>query len=74
MRVMVLFDVPQPANEDETFSPEILRRQEFKSTENVLQSLRKLGHAVEILAVFDNVAPILEKVKSVQPECRLQHD
>ena len=54
MRVMVLFD---------------LRQQASKPTEaDVLQSLRNLGHAVETLAVFDDVAPILERVKSFNPD------
>jgi D-alanine-D-alanine ligase len=34
---------------------------------DVLQSLRNLGHAVETLAVFDDVTAIVEKVKGFNP-------
>jgi D-alanine-D-alanine ligase len=69
MRVMVLFDLARPAEDGETFSPETLREREVKPMEaDVLQSLCNLGHAVETLAVFDDVVPIIEKVKSFEPD------
>ena len=69
MRVMVLFDLTRPAEAGESFSPQSLREQEFKPTEaDVLHSLCALGHAVETLAVFDDVVPIVEKVKSFSPD------
>jgi D-alanine-D-alanine ligase len=69
MRVMVLFDLARPAEDGETFSPEILREQESKPMEaDVLQSLCNLGHAVETLAVFDDIAPIIKGVKSFDPD------
>ena len=69
MRVMVLFDLTRPPQASESFSPETLREQEFKPTEaDVLRSLCALGHAVETLAVFDDVVPIVEKVKSFDPD------
>jgi D-alanine-D-alanine ligase len=69
MRVMVLFDLARPAEEGETFSPEVLRAQESKPMEaDVLQSLCNLGHAVRTLAVFDDVAPIVESVKEFDPD------
>ncbi len=69
MRVMVLFDVTRPTVVGESFSPQSLREREFKPTEaDVLHSLCRLGHAVETLAVFDDVVPIVEKVKSFSPD------
>jgi D-alanine-D-alanine ligase len=69
MRVLVLFDLARPAEDGEAFSPEILRQQELKPMEaDVLESLCNLGHAVEALAVFDDVAPIVDKVKSFDPD------
>lgn len=69
MRVMVLFDLTRPAEAGESFSPESLREQEFKPTEaDVLHSLCALGHSVETLGVFDDVVPIVEKVKSFDPD------
>ncbi len=69
MRVMVLFDLTRPTEAGESFSPRSLREQEFKPTEaDVLHSLCRLGHAVETVAVFDDVVPIVEKVKSFSPD------
>ncbi len=69
MRVMVLFDLTRPTEAGESFSPRSLREEEFKPTEaDVLHSLCRLGHAVETLAVFDDVVPIVEMVKSFDPD------
>lgn len=69
MKVLVVFDIARRAAADETFSPRELKEQEDKETEaDVLTCLKRLGHEVETLAVFDDVLPIVEKVKSFAPE------
>ncbi len=46
-----------------------MKEEEDKPTEaDVLACLQRLGHDVETLAVFDDVACIVEKLKSFAPE------
>ena len=69
MKVLVVFDIARRAAAGETFSARDLKEQEDKETEaDVLTCLKRLGHEVETLAVFDDVLPIVEKVKSFAPE------
>ena len=69
MRILVLFDVHRPIGPDETFSVRSLRTEEEKPTEaDVLACLRKLGHEVETLAVYDDVKVVLEKKDTFKPD------
>lgn len=69
MKVLVLFDLPRRTDPTETFSPQVLKEQEDKPTEaDVLQSLARMGHAVESMAVFDDIAAIIDKLKSFEPD------
>lgn len=69
MKILILFDLHRAPKEDEEFSPKTLRKEEGKPTEaDVLDSLRRLGHDTETLAVFDNVVTIVEKVKAFAPD------
>ncbi|HTW67436.1 MAG TPA: ATP-grasp domain-containing protein [Bryobacteraceae bacterium] len=69
MKVLVLFDVAYRAAAAAEFSPQALKEEEGKPTEaDVLAGLQRLGHEVETLAVFDDVACIVEKLKSSAPE------
>ena len=70
MKVLVLFDVAHPGTAaTSTLSPEELKEQEDKQTEaDVLECLKRLGHEVQALAVFDDVSPIIEKVKCFAPD------
>jgi D-alanine-D-alanine ligase len=69
VKVLVLFDLARPPAEGETFSPKELREKEGKATEaDVLTCLGKLGHEVETLPVFSDVASIVEKIKTYAPD------
>jgi D-alanine-D-alanine ligase len=70
VKVLVLFDVAYHAVAAAgTFSPQELKEQEDKPTEaDVLACLQHLGHEVDTLAVFDDVACILEKLRTFAPE------
>jgi len=69
MRILVLFDVHRPIGPDETFSVKSLRTEEEKPTEaDVLACLRKLGHEVETLAIYDEVKAVFDKVEAFKPE------
>ena len=59
----------RPIGPDETFSVRSLRTEEEKPTEaDVLACLRKLGHEVETLAVYDDVKVVLERIDAFKPD------
>lgn len=69
MKVLVLFDLARVPTSGETFSPEVLQKQEDKPTEaDVLTCLQRLGHEVETLPVFNDVSSIIDKLKSFAPD------
>jgi D-alanine-D-alanine ligase len=69
MKILVLFDVHRPISPDETFSVRSLRTEEEKPTEaDVLACLRKLGHEVETLAIYDEVKAVFDKVEAFKPD------
>ena len=69
MKVLVLFDVAYRAAPDDEFSPQALKEEEGKPTEaDVLDCLQRLGHEVQTLAIFDDVACIVERVKTFAPD------
>ncbi len=69
MKVLVLFDLARPASVGEQFSPRDLKEQEDKPTEaDVLATLKRLGHEVETLGIFDDVLAIVETVKRFAPD------
>jgi D-alanine-D-alanine ligase len=69
MKILILFDLHRAPKQDEQFSAKSLRENESKPTEaDVLDSLGRLGHESDTLAVFDNVVAIVDKVKSFAPD------
>jgi D-alanine-D-alanine ligase len=69
VKILVLFDVHRPIGPDETFSLRSLRTEEGKPMEaDVLASLRKLGHDVETLAIFDEVKAVFDKIELFKPD------
>src|SRR5215475_1949831 len=69
MKILVLFDLHRRPTRDQQFSAESLRTQENKPTEaDVLDALKRLGHEIDMLAVYDNVMAIVEKIKSFAPD------
>jgi len=69
VKVLVLFDLARRALPDETFSARALKEDEDKPTEaDVLRALRRLGHQVDTLAVFDNVTAVIEKLVAFAPD------
>jgi D-alanine-D-alanine ligase len=69
VKVLVLFDLARVPSSGETFSPEVLQKQEDKPTEaDVLTCLQRLGHEVEALPVFNDVACIIDKLKTFAPD------
>ena len=68
MKILVLFDVAHPADPDENFSARSLKEEDKPTEADVLGCLKRLGHEVETLAVFDNVTAIVEKLKACAPD------
>jgi D-alanine-D-alanine ligase len=68
MKILVLFDVARRMDPQETFSAELLKEEDKPTEADVLECLQRLGHDVQTLAVFDNVADIVEKLKSCAPD------
>src|SRR5216683_3346461 len=68
MKILVLFDVARHTDPNETFSAKSLKEEDKPTEADVLQCLQRLGHEVETLAVFDNVADIVEKLKACSPD------
>jgi D-alanine-D-alanine ligase len=69
VKILVLFDLHRAVLPDETFSVRSLRKEEEKPTEaEVLSCLRKLGHEVETLAVFDDVKSVFERIDAFKPD------
>ena len=69
MKVLVLFDLPRPVDPDQSFSLKELREEEDRPTEaDVISCLKKLGHEVDTLPVYDNVLGILEKIRGFAPD------
>src|SRR6185295_15997120 len=68
MKILVLFDVARPAESDEVFTAQSLKDEDKPTEADVLRCLRRLGHEVETLAVFDNVMAIVEKLRDFAPD------
>jgi D-alanine-D-alanine ligase len=69
VKVLVLFDLARPVEAGEQFSPRELKEEEDKPTEaDVLKALKRLGHEVETLGIFDDVLAIIETIKRFAPD------
>ena len=68
MKILILFDLAYRLDPDETLSPERLKEEQRPTEADVMESLLRLGHSVETLAVFDNVTHIVEKLNTCVPD------
>jgi len=68
MKVLILFDVAHQLDPGETLSPEQLKQEQKPTEADVMESLMRLGHSVETLAVFDDVTHIVEKLNTCVPD------
>ena len=67
LKVLVLFDTAGTPPADQDFSQE-LKTEDWKAEANVLNALKRLGHEVRSLGVFDEPGLILEEVKTHPPD------
>jgi len=68
MKILILFDLAYRLDPGETLSPERLKQEQRPTEAEVMESLLRLGHSVETLAVFDNVTHIVEKLQTCVPD------
>ena len=68
MKILALFDLAHAVDPAQEFSPESLKEQDKPTEACVLECLKRLGHDVETLAVFDNVPAIVEKLTTYAPD------
>ena len=68
MKILIVVDVARPAEPDENFTVRSLKDEDKPTEADVLCCLKRLGHDVETLAVYDNVTAIVEKLKSSAPD------
>jgi D-alanine-D-alanine ligase len=66
-QVLVLFDLRTLPSRDLDFSEE-LKTEEKKTEGDVIRTLKKLGHEVRILGVYDDPGMILNEIKSHPPD------
>lgn len=67
LKVLALFDAIAPTTLDQDLSAE-LKTDDWKTEANVLTALAELGHAVEHLAIFDDLNLLRQKLDSFQPD------
>jgi len=68
VKILILFDLAYRLDPGETLSPERLKEEQRPTEADVMESLLRLGHSVETLAVFDNVTHIVEKLQTCLPD------
>jgi D-alanine-D-alanine ligase len=68
MKILILFDLARRTSPGETFSESVLKEEDKPTEADVLGCLKRLGHDVETLAVYDNVFAIVEKLKVFAPD------
>jgi len=68
MKILILFDIARRADPLEVFAERALKEEDKPTEADVLRCLKRLGHEVETLAVFDNVAAIVEKLTAYAPD------
>jgi len=67
LKVLALFDAIRPTKIDQDLSAE-MKTPDWKTEANVLAALEGLGHAVEHVAIFDDLDLLRQKIESFAPD------
>ncbi len=67
LKILVLFDAVEPTTLDQDLSA-LLQTEDWKTQANVLAALAELGHAVEHLAIFDDLDLLRQKLLTFPPD------
>ena len=69
MKILILFDLNRAPTAEETFAaPQDLAAVEKQTEADLFECLKRLGHEVVTLAVFNQVRVIFEKVEAFKPD------
>jgi D-alanine-D-alanine ligase len=68
MKILILFDLAYRLDSSEALSPERLKQEQRPTEADVMESLLRLGHEVETLAVFDDVGDMIERLTTCAPD------
>ncbi len=69
MKVLVLFDLPRPVDPNQIFTLKALREEEDRPTEaDVISCLKRLGHEVQTLAIYDDILSVVQKIHDLAPD------
>lgn len=67
LNVLLLFDVPFTP-ENHLDSSEYMVGDEWKDERDVMRTLNKLGHKVSAFGVFDDIRPLVDRVRQAKPD------
>ena len=67
LKVLVLFDTAGTPPEDQDFSKEF-KTEEWKTESHVVRALKKLGHDVHTLGIYEEIDLLYETIKKLQPD------
>lgn len=65
--VLLVFDLPYTPP-DTTDPTSIMKGDEWKDERDVVRTLKKLGHGVEAVGVFDDIRPLVDHVSARKPD------
>ncbi len=66
MKILLLFDLSIPLKPEQY--EDYLKTEDWASEANILSTLKKLGHEALPLGIHDDIHPLLDAVKSFQPD------
>jgi len=67
LKVLVLFDIPSPPPKEPDFSQE-MKTEDWKAEADVIGALKRLGHEVRELGVYDDPGMIVDEIRSYPPD------
>ena len=67
LKVLVLFDVPNPPPEQPDYTQE-LATPDWKAEANVIHAIKTLGHELRLLGVHDDPGAIVTEIKTHRPD------
>jgi D-alanine-D-alanine ligase len=79
MKVLLLFDAAQAVAPDFVYTVKTFLEEDKTAEANIFESLGRLGHEVQTMAVFDNVAAVTDRIRTFSPDivfnqCESFHD
>ena len=68
MKVLLLFDVPEPFPPGHEYEDEFADRSQYGTEGDVYRALQDNGHEVRLLGLCDTVQPLLDEVREHKPD------